>query len=74
MIRTLIVDDDSLTLELHRDYVARLEGFEVAGTDGDVVARHGNADALILPRSSLKPLQAIACITAGAVLEGEQLA
>ena len=31
MIRTLIVDDDSLTLELHRDYVARLEGFEVAG-------------------------------------------
>jgi response regulator of citrate/malate metabolism len=31
MIRTLIVDDDALTLELHRDYVARLDGFEVAG-------------------------------------------
>lgn len=46
----------------------------VLSPDGDVVARHGNADALILPRSSLKPLQAIACITAGAALEGEQLA
>lgn len=46
----------------------------VLSPDGDVIARHGNADALILPRSSLKPLQAVACITAGAVLEGEQLA
>jgi len=46
----------------------------VLSPDGEVVARHGNADALILPRSSLKPLQAVACITAGAVLEGEQLA
>ncbi|MBT2485586.1 MULTISPECIES: response regulator [unclassified Microbacterium] len=31
MIRTLLVDDDPLTLELHRDYLARLEGFAVAG-------------------------------------------
>ena len=31
MIRTLIVDDDALTLELHRDYLARLDGFEVTG-------------------------------------------
>lgn len=31
MIRTLIVDDDALTLELHRDYMARLDGFVVAG-------------------------------------------
>ncbi|AZH78254.1 MULTISPECIES: asparaginase [Microbacterium] len=46
----------------------------VLSPDGDVLARHGNADALILPRSSLKPLQAVACITAGANLEGEQLA
>ena len=30
--------------------------------------------ALVLPRSSLKPLQAIACVTAGAALEGERLA
>lgn len=46
----------------------------VLSPDGDVLSRYGNADALILPRSSLKPLQAVACITAGAVLEGEQLA
>jgi L-asparaginase II len=46
----------------------------VLSPDGDIIARHGNADALILPRSSLKPVQAVACITAGAVLEGEQLA
>lgn len=46
----------------------------VLSADGEVIARHGNADALILPRSSLKPLQAVACITAGAVLESEQLA
>ena len=46
----------------------------VLSPDGDVVARYGNADALVLPRSSLKPLQAVACITAGASLEGEQLA
>lgn len=31
MIRTLIVDDDALTLELHRSYVERLEGFVVGG-------------------------------------------
>ncbi|WP_435744249.1 response regulator [Microbacterium sp. PMB16] len=31
MIRVLLVDDDALTLELHRDYVARLDGFVVAG-------------------------------------------
>jgi L-asparaginase II len=46
----------------------------VLSPDGEIVTRLGNADALILPRSSLKPLQAVACITAGAVLEGEQLA
>lgn len=46
----------------------------VLAPDGDVVRRLGNTDALILPRSSLKPLQAVACITAGAELAGEQLA
>lgn len=46
----------------------------VLSPDGDIVGRWGNPDALILPRSSLKPLQAIACITAGAELAGEQLA
>ena len=46
----------------------------VLSPEGEIVASHGRTDALILPRSSLKPLQAIACITAGAELEGEQLA
>jgi L-asparaginase II len=46
----------------------------VLSADGDVVTRLGNPDALILPRSSLKPLQAVACVTAGAELAGEQLA
>ncbi|MGN7976784.1 asparaginase [Microbacterium sp. 22195] len=46
----------------------------VLSPEGDVVAQYGNADALILPRSSLKPLQAVASLTAGAALEGEQLA
>ena len=45
----------------------------VLSPDGEVLARHGNPDALVLPRSSLKPLQAIASLTAGAVLDGEQL-
>lgn len=46
----------------------------VLSPDGDVVRRLGNPDALVLPRSSLKPLQAVACVTAGAELAGEQLA
>ena len=46
----------------------------VLSPDGEVVAVHGDAGALILPRSSLKPLQAVAAVTAGAALEGEQLA
>lgn len=46
----------------------------VLSPDGDVAAAHGSTEALILPRSALKPLQAVACVTAGAALEGEQLA
>lgn len=30
MIRTLLVDDDALTLELHRSYLERIDGFAVA--------------------------------------------
>lgn len=29
MIRVLLVDDEALTLELHRGYIDRIEGFEV---------------------------------------------
>ncbi len=31
MINTLLVDDDALTLELHRTYVERIDGFTVGG-------------------------------------------
>ncbi|KJL46664.1 Transcriptional regulatory protein DcuR [Microbacterium hydrocarbonoxydans] len=31
MIRTLIVDDDALTVELHRTYLERLDGFTAGG-------------------------------------------
>lgn len=45
----------------------------VLGADGSIVERLGDPNALILPRSSLKPLQALACLTAGAPLDGERL-
>lgn len=46
----------------------------VLSPDGEVTRSLGNTDALVLPRSSLKPLQAIACVTAGAPLEDVALA
>lgn len=42
--------------------------------DGTVVLELGRTDAAILPRSTVKPLQALACLTAGAPLAGEELA
>lgn len=46
----------------------------VLSPDGEVITALGRTDALVLPRSTLKPFQAVACVTAGAALEGEQLA
>ncbi|MCK6066946.1 MULTISPECIES: asparaginase [Microbacterium] len=46
----------------------------VLAPDGTVADRLGDASATILPRSSMKPLQALACLTAGAPLEGVRLA
>ncbi|MFE7846492.1 asparaginase [Microbacterium sp. NPDC057407] len=45
----------------------------VLGADGTIVERLGDPSALVLPRSSLKPLQALACLSAGASLDGERL-
>ena len=42
--------------------------------EGVVVESLGDVDTPILPRSSLKPLQALGSVTAGAALEGERLA
>ncbi|CAH0128207.1 hypothetical protein SRABI76_00232 [Microbacterium oxydans] len=77
MLETLTVQDavELAVVERSGFVESRHAGAAVVlSPDGEVIARHGNPDALILPRSSLKPLQAVACITAGAVLEGEQLA
>jgi len=46
----------------------------VLAPDGEVLREYGDANALILPRSTLKPIQALACLGAGAPLVGAQLA
>ena len=40
---------------------------------GSVVAAHGDADALVYPRSALKPFQTVAALRAGARFDDEQL-
>ncbi|WP_019182191.1 asparaginase [Microbacterium yannicii] len=45
----------------------------VLAPDGTIAEKIGDPSALVLPRSSLKPLQALACLAAGAPLEGERL-
>lgn len=44
------------------------------GSAGNTVLELGPIDDTILPRSTVKPLQALACLTAGAPLEGAELA
>ena len=46
----------------------------VLDAEGTVVAALGDTTTPILPRSSLKPVQALACLTAGAPLDGRRLA
>jgi L-asparaginase II len=46
----------------------------VLAADGTVAETLGDVRTPILPRSSLKPLQALACLSAGAPLEEERLA
>lgn len=77
MLETLTVHDavELAILERNGFVESRHVGTAVVlSPEGEIVAQHGNTNALILPRSSLKPLQAVASLTAGAVLEGEQLA
>ncbi len=45
----------------------------VLSPDGSVRTALGDIDAPVLPRSTLKPLQALGCLTAGADLDGERL-
>ena len=44
------------------------------GADGSPLVRAGNPDGPFLPRSSLKPLQAVAMLRAGLALDGPALA
>ncbi|MFG6443758.1 asparaginase [Microbacterium sp. P07] len=46
----------------------------VLAPDGAVIDALGDTTAPFLPRSSMKPLQALACLSAGAPLAGESLA
>lgn len=43
-------------------------------SDGSIAVSLGNPDAAILPRSTVKPLQALACLAAGAPLADQELA
>ena len=43
-------------------------------SDGSVAMSLGNPDAVILPRSTVKPAQALACLTAGAPLVKHEIA
>ncbi len=45
----------------------------VLAPDGSTVRSLGSADAVIYPRSSLKPLQAVSVLRSGVPLDGEQL-
>ncbi|WP_417561988.1 asparaginase [Microbacterium sp.] len=46
----------------------------VLAPDGEVAREYGDPGALILPRSCMKPIQALTCLAVGAPLEGERLA
>ncbi len=46
----------------------------VLSPEGEQTLVFGDADAPVLPRSAMKPFQAIACATAGATFDGERLA
>ena len=46
----------------------------VLSPEGEILASYGNISAPVLPRSSMKPLQSLACATAGLDLTGEALA
>lgn len=46
----------------------------VLDPDGALITSLGSPDAVVLPRSTMKPMQALASVTAGAALEGPHLA
>lgn len=72
----LTLDDSTELAVLERSGMVESRHLGVAvvqAPDGSSLRTLGNADALIYPRSSLKPIQAVTVLRCGASLEGEQL-
>jgi L-asparaginase II len=59
---------------VHHGHVVALAAADGTGGPARVVAGLGDPDAVVLPRSSLKPLQAVAMLRAGLDLDGPGLA
>lgn len=53
---------------------AHLGSLVLVAGDGNLEVELGDPDAAILPRSTAKPVQAVACLRAGVALEGAELA
>src|SRR5690554_6098480 len=72
----LTLDDCTELAVLERSGMVESRHFGAAimlAPDGSQLRMLGNADALVYPRSSLKPLQAVAVLRSGVALDGEQL-
>jgi L-asparaginase II len=57
-----------LVESVHRGHLVAI------GADGEITAQRGDPDVVFYPRSSLKPVQAVAMLRAGLDLDGELLA
>jgi L-asparaginase II len=67
-VEVATLDRAGLVESRHRGIAA------LVGPDGKLIDHQGSAKRLIFPRSSVKPLQAVAMQRAGLALKGEQLA
>jgi L-asparaginase II len=67
---------DVLAEVVRNGFVESLHYGSVAGLapDGTLAYARGNVEETVLPRSTTKPFQALACLKAGAPLRGERLA
>jgi len=71
------ISDCSQLVQVSRNGVTESRHYGVAvvlGADGSPLLSLGNPEALIFPRSAVKPFQAIASLRCGAELDDEQLA
>ncbi len=77
MDRPLDISDCAQLVQVRRNGITESRHYGIAvvlGTDGSPLLSLGNPDALVFPRSAVKPFQAIASIRCGAVLDDEQVA